>query len=97
MFEAWSSGCLDTASHKPDMFAVTVNGKMKIANIAYKIIRQYMLVVQKIFTIKGQTGELGAVSSFDPIQMKKYKSHRLVFLPVSERKMCIILYVCVLG
>lgn len=71
---------------------------MKIANIAYKIIRKYMLVVQTIFTIKGQTVELGAVSYFDPIQMKKYKSQRLVvFLPVSERELCIILCVCVLG
>ena len=70
--------------------------EMKIANIAYKIIRQYMLSVQTIFTIKGR--ELVAVSSFDPIQMKKYKSQRLVvFLPVSEREICISLYVCVLG
>ena len=47
-----SSGCLDSTLHKPYMFVVVVNGELKIANIAYKILRRNILVVQAIFTIK---------------------------------------------
>ena len=94
-----SSGCLDTASYKPYMFALIVNDEMKIANIAYKIIRKYMLIVQTIFTIKCQTGEFSEVSVVDPIHMKKKKkSQRLfVILPVPEREIFIIMCACVLG
>ena len=46
------------------MFAVIVNGKMKIANIAYKMITKYMPVVQTSFSIKGQTGDFGYVFIF---------------------------------
>ena len=69
------------------MFAAIVNDEMKIANIAYKIIRKYMLVVQTIFIIKGQTGEFGEVSAVDPIHMKKKnRNHKDFLLSCQFRK-----------
>lgn len=60
-----SGSRFDTASHKPYVFVR--NGKTNIANIVYIINRKYMNVVQTIFTIIGQTGDLGASSTFDPL------------------------------
>ena len=89
-----SSGCLDTASHKPYMFALIVNGKMKIANIAWKIISKYMLVVQTIFTINGQMENSVKYAFWSYLDKKKIQITKTCSIPARSGEGSMYHFMC---